>query len=168
MHHHADWPTALTPYLAALPALPLRLERAPAGRSTEMQTARTISRMTRLAAAGARSTPVAAALAAALDGLEAQAPASAKARRIFWWVKDHVAFRDDPAQDELLLSPELLLAMPQPAGDCDDFSTLTAALLTAAGIPWEFVTVAADRSEPQRFSHVYLRAHVEDDAGVLQ
>ena len=52
--------------------------------------------------------------------------------------------------------------MPAPAGDCDDFSMLTAALLEASGIPWEFVTVAADRDSPGRFSHVYVRALVEE------
>lgn len=85
------------------------------------------------------------------------------ARAIFWYVKKAVRFRDDPDHDELLIAPAILLAMPTPEGDCDDFSMLTAALLEAARIPWEFVTVAADHDSPGRFSHVYVRALVEDN-----
>jgi len=55
----------------------------------------------------------------------------------------------------------VLLGMSSPAGDCDDFSMLTGAMLLAAGIPSvEVFTVAADGIDPNRWSHVYLVAHL--------
>jgi transglutaminase-like putative cysteine protease len=156
------WPPALTPYLASLPALPLTLARQPSGQSTETQTARTVAAMNGMALRDATTLAVVRATQQALHGLPYDARPSEKAARIFWWVKEHVRFRDDPVADELLLAPSLLLAMPQPEGDCDDFSMLTAAMLTAARVPWVFVTVAADHTDPARFSHVYLHAMVED------
>ncbi len=44
-------------------------------------------------------------------------------------------------------------------GDCDDFSMYAAALLKAAGIRAKFVTVAADSSAPDQYSHVYVVAY---------
>ena len=96
------------------------------------------------------------------------------ARCIFWWIKSHVTFvsdeqvladyfgYQDPAQ-ELLITPQVLLSMPTPMGDCDDFSMLAASLLLAAQIPTSFITIAVDRNEPNRFSHVYLMAYLCDE-----
>jgi transglutaminase-like putative cysteine protease len=47
-------------------------------------------------------------------------------------------------------------------GDCDDFAMYVAALLLAAGIPCAFVTVMADPRAPDRYSHVYVAAHLRD------
>lgn len=44
-------------------------------------------------------------------------------------------------------------------GDCDDFSMYLAALLRANGIACSFATVAADGSQPDQFSHVYVVAY---------
>jgi transglutaminase-like putative cysteine protease len=88
---------------------------------------------------------------------------------IFRWVKSHVRFREDadaaaglrgfnPADTEVLIRPVDLVRMPRPSGDCDDFSMLTAALLRAVGIPAAFVTIAADPSAPDTYSHVYVMA----------
>ena len=63
---------------------------------------------------------------------------------------------------ELLISPDRLLTMAQPQGDCDDFSQLIATMLVALNIPVQFVTVAADRSAPMVWSHVYVQARLED------
>lgn len=46
-----------------------------------------------------------------------------------------------------------------PAGDCDDYAMLTAALLRAKGVKASFVTVAADPRMPGQFSHVYVVAY---------
>lgn len=70
---------------------------------------------------------------------------------------------------ELLIEPPVLLRMAQPAGDCDDFTMLTGAMLLAAGIQWvEVVTIAADGADPRRYSHVYLQVADPgaNDAGV--
>ena len=44
-------------------------------------------------------------------------------------------------------------------GDCDDYSMYLAALLTAVGIKCSFVTVAADETDRNWFSHVYVAAY---------
>jgi hypothetical protein len=88
------------------------------------------------------------------------------------WIKARVRFVPDsqiaamlqlPASQlrhssiaEVLIRPVDIVRMADPMGDCDDFSMLGACLLTAAGIPCSFVTLAADAREPSQFSHVYL------------
>src|SRR5579864_5290371 len=95
------------------------------------------------------------------------------ARRIFQWMKAHVIFYRDsdtaaraglasPLTTEVLIRPCDLVRMPQPKGDCDCQSMLVAALLRACGIDSNFVTVAADRSQPRVYSHVYVRAQFSD------
>lgn len=44
-------------------------------------------------------------------------------------------------------------------GDCDDFSMYVAALLIVNLVPCCFVTVAADDSDPNAYSHVYVAAY---------
>jgi len=69
---------------------------------------------------------------------------------------------------ELLIEPALLLSMAQPAGDCDDFTMLTGAMLLSAGLPGvEVYTIAADSADSTRWSHVYLRATVRGGALVM-
>ena len=65
---------------------------------------------------------------------------------------------------EVLIRPRDVLELSSGGpvtGDCDDFSMLTAALLEANGIRCSFVTAAAD-PESERYSHVYVVAHLED------
>lgn len=85
---------------------------------------------------------------------------------LYWWVKHAVKFRqDDPMiwelfrerdHYELLISPPVLLRMRRPEGDCDDFTMLLCALLTAAGFETQIVTIECDRTRPNEYSHVYL------------
>lgn len=92
------------------------------------------------------------------------------ARRVWQFARDRVRFVRDidtaaalpiaaPEEAEVLIAPRDLVRMAQPAGDCDDFSMLVAALLLAGGVDSSFVAVAADGSAPDRFSHVYVVAH---------
>lgn len=91
-------------------------------------------------------------------------------RGVFWWTKHHLRFKEDEwalQQDfgygdlgtgkELLLSPAYLLSLPQPTGDCDDYSTLIASLLKLMGLRQVgFRTIAADSLDPRCFTHVYV------------
>lgn len=93
------------------------------------------------------------------------------ANSIYWYIKARVAFETDEqilmeqfgftreqAEDtDLIISPEMLLSVPYPKGDCDCFATLTAAMLKCAGIKASFVAIAVDELEPYRFSHVFCR-----------
>lgn len=99
---------------------------------------------------------------------------------IFYWVRGNVVFVSDeqvlyselgvaPVEldKELLIVPPLLLAMPTPAGDCDDFSLLVACMLLCAGIEPFWVTVAADPQDPRTFSHIYICAYLADEDSAL-
>lgn len=146
----------------------VRFQAWPQPDDDERATARTVALMDHVARASASHPLIQAATQQAVAG--APDPAE-RARRIFWWVKRRVHFREDaeqarlaglpaPNEAELLIWPADLLAMPEPAGDCDDHATLVAAMLIAAGIEPELVTIAADPSDPSRYSHVYARARI--------
>lgn len=91
---------------------------------------------------------------------------------VFWFCKHAVRFTIDEQavaallgevdQVDFLISPPVLMRMPRPAGDCDDFTMLACALLECNGVPWEIVTVATEAADPGRWSHVYLRAVLPD------
>jgi len=121
-----------------------------------------VDRMREYATADAASPAVRAAAAAAL----AQYPELNPPAAVWHWIKRHVRLVRDsdlardlagvPDDAEVLVRPVDLLAMPQPAGDCDDCAMLTAAMLSALGIPARFRTVAEDENGP--YSHVYVIA----------
>lgn len=78
------------------------------------------------------------------------------------FVKEYIQFILDPISHdengrtsglELVQAP--LKTLWRRAGDCDDQSTLIAALGMALGIPAAFVVIKADRNNLQEFSHVY-------------
>lgn len=86
---------------------------------------------------------------------------------VFWYVKHYVKFRSDEAtmfrvgeanQQDLLISPAVLVRMKDPSEDCDGFTMLTAAMLTILGVPVLIATVAVDEDNPDRWSHVFLVA----------
>ena len=135
----------------------------------EAATAQTVALMMDYARRAASSPAIQAAAEIATGGAHVDAE---KARGIFSWVKRRVSFVEDdqtaaplalqgidPSQAEVIIYPPDLLAMPAPAGDCDDHATLTAALLLASGITPEFVTIAAEAGNPD-YSHVFTRARL--------
>lgn len=71
---------------------------------------------------------------------------------IFDWVKRNIEFRGE--YGETLQSPEATINLG--AGDCDDQSTLLAAMANSLGMETRFVTVATDES-PEDLSHVYVQ-----------
>lgn len=129
----------------------------------------TISRMREYALEDARSDEV---RSATLEATGGASDARDIAGLIHSWVRAHVQFVQDadiagyvfanPDEVELLIRPRDLLRMAAPVEDCDGFSMLTASMLTAAGVPASFVTVAADGSDPSRYSHVYVYASMPD------
>jgi hypothetical protein len=92
---------------------------------------------------------------------------------IFPWVKAHVRYvpesqlhtpfhtSDFARIDQQLIPPAALLAMPEPIGDCPDYSMLTAAMCRFWHIPTAFKSIAADKDQPHVFSHVYCVAQTE-------
>lgn len=75
---------------------------------------------------------------------------------LFHWVRDRVLFAADPIGLERIQAPWVTLA--RRSGDCDDKSTLLAAMIRAAGlrVPLSFRVIATDRRAPLQFSHVYV------------
>ena len=155
---------------------PIRLDVRPTDpMNTDTSTIDTIHQMIALAKSSANTPVINSVVNSLLVTLPHNYTNRDIARAIWWWVKSHVTFvtdeeilasqlgyEKDPHQ-ELLIAPETLLAMPTPAGDCDDFSTLVASLLLCAQIPCSFVTIAVDEVEPNRFSHVYTKCYLADE-----
>ena len=89
--------------------------------------------------------------------------------QVAWWYARHlvkfvhhqrmlVHWMGKPNELQLLISPEALLKMERPAGDCAVFTTLIEALLSYRGIGWETVTVAVNPMRPELYTHVYPQA----------
>ena len=79
-----------------------------------------------------------------------------EARRLHAFVRDDIRYVLDTDGVELLHDPVTLLEIG--AGDCDDKAILLASLLGSIGHRTRFVAVAF---EPERFSHVWVQAHLD-------
>jgi len=161
--------------LGTLDGSPLYREEQAAGPDDNTATAQTVERMCRHIAGAVAHDP--ATKAAADDALRrfgnvTLAPLRRRAWAVWWYVKHRMKFTQDtsllasmlhePPQRELMISPAILLRMKEPQGDCDDYTMLVCALLKCLGVPFEIATIAADPGEPERWSHVYAVALVED------
>jgi hypothetical protein len=95
---------------------------------------------------------------------------------VWYWVKNNIRFVtdentmqqmgipiDNPTKD-LLISPQSLLSMPSPQGDCDDFSMLCKAMLSCLGFRNSFITIKADRDYPNMWSHVYNKVYFSNNS----
>lgn len=81
----------------------------------------------------------------------------AEARAVFALVRDSIRYVRDVHEVETLQSPVVTLLSR--IGDCDDQSTLLAALLESVGYPTRFVV--AGYSVPGELEHVYLQALID-------
>ena len=68
---------------------------------------------------------------------------------------------------DLIVSPQVMIQMNNPVGDCDCFSTLLASILIALGFKVWFVSIKVDPNEPDRWSHVYLMTYIPDEDRLL-
>jgi predicted transglutaminase-like cysteine proteinase len=95
-------------------------------------------------------------------------------RCVYYWIRKRIKFITDeeneegyfknpihPLGSEVLVCPDLLLKTGM--GDCDDFSLLLGAMLLNLGFMIKFVTVAADRNDPNKFSHIFLKTFLADE-----
>lgn len=96
---------------------------------------------------------------------------------IFDWVKARMIFQQDAKTSGALGLGDAVETLVRPIDislqtkrapaveDCDGFGMYTAALLSAAGVPSSWRTVAVDGRDPNRYSHVYAVAyppHIRD------
>jgi len=138
------------------------------GMSDDVETAQTITLMDELASRDAPTRIVVAATQRALDeaGIDAAAPALDKACAIFWFLKRCIRYvpvpGTSPLVDQTLIPPASLLDMPDPEGDCAQFSMLANAMLRVACVSSFFKTIAADPDFPETFTHVYNVVEIGD------
>lgn len=143
------------------------------GRNSDVSTAQTVALMADAVRRCQDSPVLHSALRSIADELGARPTPRDIAAAVFAYVKRRVRFVEDadlvaacwpgqPRSSEVLIEPDALLSMAQPAGDCDDFSMLVCALLRGLGVDCELVTVAADAEQPERWSHVYAYALLPD------
>lgn len=83
-------------------------------------------------------------------------------RAIGNFVRDRIMFVRDPVRVERVQTPEATLKLK--TGDCDDKSTLVAAMLESVGIPTRFVAIG--KTPLSGFSHVYVEAQIYAKGGV--
>jgi len=137
----------------------------------ELRTAHTVALMTRYAREDSRQPLI---RRAALDAIRDLRPRNPRkeAAQVWAWVRRRVRLMEDaelaalagvgePTETEVLIRPVDLLSMVDPVGDCDDYSMLTASMLRALGIPSAFRAIAADASQPDTYSHVYVVALID-------
>ncbi len=79
------------------------------------------------------------------------------------YVPDETLVEQGAEGRELLIAPNVLLAMNPAQGDCDDFSMVAAAIATNLGMRCRFVAVALEKDNPTRYSHIFIQ--VEDNVG---
>jgi hypothetical protein len=136
--------------------------------NTDVSTVDTIQQMMALARVSSHSSKITSIVDSLIRNLPKKPSQLDLVRAIYWWIKNHIAFKQDEeilgehlgyqdVNQELLIAPDLLLSMPNPTGDCDDFSVLAASFMLACKIPVWFVAVAVDQEQPKRYSHVYCK-----------
>lgn len=82
---------------------------------------------------------------------------AAAARAVYEWVHRNIRYVEDPVNKETLRPADVILSVG--AGDCDDINgILLPSLLGTIGVTSRLVTVAADPSQPDQFTHVYAEA----------
>lgn len=77
------------------------------------------------------------------------------AKSAYEWVRDHIKYAYDPNLVEYLEGADVVLA--NKIGDCDSMDILLASMFENLGFQTQFVTIKADDSRPDEFTHVYLR-----------
>lgn len=81
----------------------------------------------------------------------AQKDFACEVRALHAWVRDHIRYLQDVTDVETVQTPAKTIESG--AGDCDDKSTLLAALLESIGHPTRFMAIGF---EPDVFCHVYV------------
>lgn len=99
-----------------------------------------------------KTDPVIRELALRITGSLQQKNFVGEARAIHHYVKEHIRYVKDVAGVETIQTPIQTLRLK--AGDCDDKSTLVAALLESIGHPTRFIAVGF---RPKSLSHVYVQ-----------
>ena len=134
--------------------------------SDDVETAQTVSYMDELAAADASDPAIVSATAEALEdaGIDMSACPMDKAHAVYWWLKRTIRYVPTPGTsplvDQTLITPCAVLAMPEPIGDCPQFSMLACAMFRVLCMESMFVTIKAEQNFPDLWSHIYNTVEV--------
>lgn len=142
----------------------------PIASDPDSQVSDTIAVMARYATEDAASSQIRTEARTAMSESKGGDPVEA----VWGYVKSRMHFVEDyvsgAAVQELSTTPgEVVEVLVRPRdmstwfqGDCDDYVTYGASLLIALGVTPKFVTVAADATMPDEYSHVYLVVYAAD------
>lgn len=139
-------------YLAPHIALSGTVEYIPEGMPGVYETLR---KMRKLADAGAKNLAIRSA-AANIVFLTPERDELSEVVALFDFVRTNIRYTKDISEVETLSAPEKTLAVRY--GDCDDQTTLLAALFQSVGYPTRFVI--AGYQDPKIAEHVYLQVFV--------
>lgn len=134
--------------------------------SDDHETAQTVGYMDELASADSNDRAVIEATNEALAqaGIDETASPIDKACAVYWWLKRTIRYVPTPGTsplvDQTLITPTALLAMEEPIGDCPQFSMLASAMFRVLCMDCLFVTIAAEKSFPDQWSHIYNTVEV--------
>lgn len=113
----------------------------------------TIKKMSELATAGQHTYAIRNLATRITRDVPSKSP-TAELFALYKWVRDNIRYRYDPLELEWVQAPHV--TVEEGAGDCDDMTTLLAALSGSLGHPWRFRTVGATPTQQQ---HVQLQVN---------
>jgi len=85
------------------------------------------------------------------------------AQKCYEFCRDKIQYVYDPVNVEYVEHPRKLLEAG--GGDCDSVCVLLASMLEGIGLPCRYITIKADPSKPNEFSHVYLQVGLPRKGG---
>ncbi len=125
-------------------------------------TAKTIAMMQKLVAEGKRDDRVREVVGSIINPAGGGGPAPKDyfnyAKALYTWVRDNIKYAYDPTNVEYLESPYRVLK--NKIADCDSQDMLLCAMFEQVGLKSQFVTIKADASRPDEYTHVYTRVFV--------
>jgi len=86
---------------------------------------------------------------------------------VYDWIKRNMVYVNDPAYNELIHSPEVLMRryfeLHDLSGDCDDFTILICALLLQLGVPCKARMIKLPQADGSyQWAHIYAMAQAAD------
>lgn len=126
-------------------------------------TAQTIAQMQKLVNSGKHDNAIRELCGKILNPVDGERPCKSKdyycyASKLFSWVRDHILYAYDPVQLEYCEDVKKILS--NRIADCDSMDILLCAMFEHIGLPSQFVTIKADPSRPNEWTHVYTRVKI--------
>lgn len=123
-------------------------------------TAQTIAMMQKLVSAGKRDNDIRVLCGKILNPTDGSRPCKSKdyycyAKALYSWVRDNILYAYDPHGVEYIEAAKKILT--NRIADCDSMDILLCSMFEHVGLQSQFVTIKADSSRPDEYTHVYTR-----------